>query len=203
MEYQSSERPLLDTIPEKDLASACRAIIAPGVPIIEANEPIKNFYILAQGNAKLIHEDTEADPLIIDIYHTGDFMGEMEMLDIVTQDRSVVAMTQCEVVKFSREQFYRLWKENTEFSMLLLYIHCQRLLRAGDDKVNADRAILRDRLFRLIQLNLNEQGYFRYSKQILAEMVGVSMRSLNRSLKELQCDRLVFVDSGKIQLYLV
>ena len=193
--------PLLDTIPAKDLAASKHTFIDSGGYIIVANEPIKCFFILKQGSAKLIHDDAEAGPLIIDIYHSGDFMGEMEMVDLVTEDRSIVAMTRCEVLQFSREQFFRLWKENEDFSTRLLYMHCLRLLRAGDDKVNADRAILRDRLFRLIQLNMNERGYFRYSKQILAEMVGVSMRSLNRSLKELENDRLVLVDSGTIRLY--
>lgn len=201
MERENAKKLLLDTIPAKDLAAAERVFVAPGEYIIRANEPLKCFYLLMQGSAKLIHEDAESDPLIIDIYHSGDFMGEMEMVNVITSDRSIIAMTRCEVRKFNREQFFRLWKENEEFSMRLLYIHCVRLLRAGDDKVNADRAVLRDRLFRLIQLNLNEHGYFRYTKQILAEMVGISIRSLNRSLKELENDRLVLVESGRIRLY--
>jgi CRP/FNR family transcriptional regulator len=191
---------LIDTIPESVVAGAERLTIDAGSYIICANEPINFFYILVQGSAKLIHEDLEADPLIIDIYHSGDFMGEMEMLGLKTKDRSIISMTKCELLKLTRGQFFRLWSENIDFSMHLLYIHCLRLLQAGDDKIYADRAILRDRLFRLVQLNLNERGYFRYTKQILSEMAGVSMRSLNRSLRELEQNRLIRVSSGTIRL---
>ena len=59
---------------------------------------------------------------------------------------------------------------------------------------------LREKVFRLIQQNLNEQNYFLYTKDILAEMAGVSMRSLNRSLSELKQLRLISISSGAIRL---
>jgi CRP-like cAMP-binding protein len=76
------------------------------------------------------------------------------------------------------------------------------MLKAGDDKVYADRTMLRGRVFRIIQDNLNPKGYFLYAKQILAEMIGISIRSLNRILKEMENDRLIIVSQGTIQLYI-
>lgn len=201
METKNNQRSLLDIIPEQIIQKSEQITIAPGEHIVRANEPVKYFYVLIQGSAKLIHEDAEAEPLIIDIYHSGDFMGEMEMVDVITKDRSIIAMTRCELIRLGREDFLRLWTESREFSLRLLRIHCLRLLRAGDDKVNSDRTMLSGRVFRLIQLNLNEKDYFRYTKQILSEMVGISMRSLNRTLKDLERDRLIIVSSGTIRLY--
>lgn len=191
---------VLNNLSVEVLENSNNMVFEAGQYIIRANEPINFFYILIRGSVKLIHDDVDAEPLIIDIYHSGDFFGEMEMIGIVTKDRSIVAMTQCEVLRFSHEQFIKFWNESNEFSLWILHVHCSRLLRAGDDKINSDRTIQRVRVFRIIQGNLSEKGYFLYTKQILAEMVGISIRSLNRSLKELEADRLITVSSGTIKL---
>jgi len=191
---------VLNNLPEEALENSSKMVFEAGQYIIYANEPVNFFYILMRGSAKLIHDDVDAGPLIIDIYHSNDFFGEMEMIGIVTKDRSIIAMTQCEVLRFSHDQFFKYWNESKEFSLWVLHVHCTRLLRAGDDKINSDRTMLRVRVFRIIQDNLNEKGYFLYTKQILAEMVGISIRSLNRTLKELKIDRLITVSSGTIKL---
>ena len=197
---QAATSPVIETILTETKGRFDALFLLPGQYLICANEPVNFFYILIRGSAKLIHEDANENPLIIDIYHSGDFFGEMEMIGIVTEDRSIIALTQCEVLRFTREQFFALWRGNTAFSEWVLKVHCERMLRAGDDKVNADRTMLRGRIFRIIQANLNERGYFIYTKQILAEMVGISIRSLNRTLKELENDRLVLLSSGTIRL---
>ena len=85
-------------------------------------------------------------------------------------------------------------------SMYIFTMHCERLMRAGNDKINSECMFLREKVFRLIQQNLNEQNYFLYTKDILAEMAGVSVRSLNRSLSELKQLRLISITSGAIRL---
>lgn len=169
--------------------------------IVTANTPSCFFFVLVEGSAKLVHDDPTMDPVIIDIYHEGDFFGEMEMIGITIRDRSIIAMTPVTLYQMTKNQFFAEWQHNPYFSRQLFAMHCQRLLRSGDDKVNADRDILRDRLFRLIQENRNASGYFRYSKQILAEMVGTSMRSLNRSLRELEQTDQIVLTEGTIRLH--
>lgn len=191
---------VLPNLPEEVLEISSNMVFEAGQYIVCSSEPTNFFYILMRGNAKLIHDDADARPLIIDIYHPGDFFGEMEMLGIVTKDRSIITMSQCEVLRFSHDQFFELWNENNEFSLWVLQVHTTRLLHAGDEKINADRMMLRVRVFRIIQDNLNEKGYFLYTKQILSEIVGVSIRSLNRTLKELEIDRLITISSGTIKL---
>ena len=102
--------------------------------------------------------------------------------------------------RFTKEQFHHMWSTNSEMSMYILTVHCERLLRSGDDKIDSECMFLREKVFRLIQQNLNDQNYFLYTKDILAEMAGVSVRSLNRSLSELKELRLISVASGAIRL---
>lgn len=193
---------LIDSIPPEYLNAAERIHFSPGEYVTSPSEQVKCFYVLVSGSAKLVYEGAKGEPLILDIYHAGDFFGEMEMVDLQTVDRAIVALTPCEAYRFSRRQFFDLWDGAGEFSRLLLAVHCERLLRAGDDKVYAERTVLREKVFRIIQNHINARGCFLYTKHILAEMSGVSIRSLNRTLKELEDSGLIVQTGGTIRLHI-
>lgn len=193
----------LGTLSKSVLQSAKYLSFSPGDYVIGSltPAPVNYFYILAKGTVKLIYEDASARPLIIDLYHAGDFFGEMEIIGMKTDDRSIVAMTKCEVYQFTREQFFDLWNNCSEFSRYILHVHCERLIRSGNDKIHSECMFLREKVFRIIQDNLNANNYFMYTKDVLAEMAGVSLRSLNRALAELGDLKLVETSAGRIHLY--
>lgn len=171
-----------------------------GEVITSSVQPARHFYVLNKGSAKLLHEEPNAKSVILDIYHAGDFFGEMEMIGLSTDDRSIIALARCELYQVTRDQFMYLYETCSEFSLYILRVHCDRLLRSGDSQINAECMFLSEKVFRLIQDNLNEKGYFIYSKVILSEMAGVSIRSLNRALSELKEKKLITILNGTIRL---
>ena len=189
----------LNTIPRSFLEDAAILRFEPGDYIKQAGDAFDHFCILKSGSCKLVYEADNVS-LIIDLYHAGDFFGEMEAIGMQTSDRSLIALTECEVYRFTKEQFHHMWSSCSDMSMYILTVHCDRLMRSGNDKIDSECMVLREKVFRLIQHNLNEQNYFLYTKDILAEMAGVSVRSLNRSLSELKELRLISVTSGAIRL---
>lgn len=186
---------ILYSFPDCELVTAEQ-----GEVITSAFQPARYFYVLKLGAAKLIYESPDTKSVIIDIYHAGDFFGEMEMIGLSTDDRSIIALNHCELYRITREQFVYLYEHCSQFSLHILRIHCDRLLRTGDSRINAECMLLREKVFRIIQDNLNKNGYFLYTKEVLAEMAGVSIRSLNRSLAELQAKKLIIVSGGSIRL---
>jgi CRP-like cAMP-binding protein len=196
-----SGNPFLAQMPDVVFEMGSRITVPPQAYIIKTNALVPTFYLFEQGSAKLVHETADATTIILDIYHQGDFCGEIELMGLTLENRSVIALNQCELLRYTKEQFFTLWDTCGEFSRWVLHVHCERLLKAGDDKVYLDGAMLRQRVFRIIQNNINARNYFVYTKQILAELAGISMRSLNRTLSELQQDRLIMVDSGTIRLF--
>ena len=198
---QHSGASFLNTIPTAFLDAATVLQFEAGEYIKRVGDSFDHFCILRKGSCKLVYE-TDTTSLIIDLYHQGDFFGEMEAIGMQTSDRSLIALTACEVYRFTREQFLHMWSSCSEVSMYILTVHCERLMRSGNDKINSECMFLREKVFRLIQQNLNEQNCFLYTKDILAEMAGVSMRSLNRSLAELKQLRLISITSGAIRLHI-
>ena len=193
---------LLATIPQRYLETANTVTYQPGDCIKRAGESFCNFCILAEGTAKLLYDNASGSPLIIDLYHKGDFFGEMEAIGMNTEDRSIIAMTVCRVYQFTQQQFLDMWNECSDVSRYILYVHCERLIREGDDMIHADSLCLREKVFRIIQENLSEKNYFLYTKDVLAEMAGASIRSLNRVLAELKELELVILSAGRIRLKL-
>jgi len=193
---------LLATVPRQYLDMARIMEYAPGDCIKRAGESYCNFCILAEGTAKLMYDNASGTPLILDLYHKGDFFGEMEAIGMNTEDRSIVAITACRVYQFNQQQFLDMWNSCSDVSRYILYVHCERLIREGNDKIHADSLCLREKVFRLIQENLSETNYFLYTKDVLAEMAGTSIRSLNRVLAELRDLDLILVSSGRIRLKL-
>ena len=187
---------MLNTIPKELLATARYLKYAPGEFIKQSGSSFCHFCILAKGTAKLTYDDSENPPLIIDLYHTGDFFGEMEAIGMQTDDRSIVALTDCELYRFTKEQFLEMWNTCSDLSRYILYVHCERLIRSGDDMIRSESVFLRDKVFRIIQENLNDANYFLYTKDVLAEMAGTSIRSLNRALSELKDAKLISLSSG-------
>ncbi len=193
---------ILDSIPPEYLNASEHVQFGAGAYITSPDEQVKSFYILISGSAKLVYEGTKGEHLILDIYHSGDFFGEMEMIGLKTSDRAIVALSPCEAYRFSRRQFFDLWNGAGDFSALVLYVLSNRLLSAGDDKVYAEQTVLREKVFRIIQNNINSRGCFLYTKAILAEMAGVSTRSLNRTLKELIEAGLITQVNSTIRLHI-
>ena len=173
---------------------------APGEYVTQAGIPVEHFYLMRSGLAKLIYDPSDGDPLILDLYHEGDFFGEMEMVGVDYSDRSIVAMTECVLYQFTRDGFFRLWRACPDFSLYVLQLHCQRLLRSGNDKIYAERLVLKEKVLHLLQLHANEKGYFAYTKDVLSEMAGVSIRSLNRTLAALEESGCVRLSRGTIRL---
>ena len=196
---QHSGASFLHTIPQEFLNDAVVLHFEPGAYIKRAGDDFDRFCILQKGSCKLANA-AENTPLIIDLYHEGDFFGEMEAIGMQTTDRSLIALTNCQVLCFTKEQFRHMWSTCSDMSMYIFTVHCERLMRSGNDKIDSECMFLREKVFRLIQQNLNEQNYFLYTKDILAEMAGVSVRSLNRSLAELKQLRLISISSGAIRL---
>ncbi|MBO2526794.1 MAG: hypothetical protein CW335_01235 [Clostridiales bacterium] len=191
---------LLATIPQRYLDMAKIVSYKPGEYLKRTGDSFFNFCILAEGTVKLLHDNAES-PLILDLYHKGDFFGEMEAIGMQTDDRSIVALTDCKVYQFTGAQFLEMWNECSDVSRYILYVHCERLIREGNDKIHAETLFLREKVFRLIQENLNDSNYFMYTKDVLAEMAGISIRSLNRVLAELNDMKMIRLSSGTIRLW--
>jgi len=123
------------------------------------------------------------------------------MLGITTYNRRITTLTPSKVLKLTKTQFWELWSEQPQFSKAVFNQVCIRLLQTGNERVFNSSTFLRQQVYRLINLNLNKHGYFRYEKEVLRELLGVPIRSLNRALRELENEQLISITAGAIRVW--
>ena len=100
----------LHTIPKAFLDEAVMLHFSAGEYIKRAGDSFDHFCILNKGSCKLVYE-SENTSLIIDLYHKGDFFGEMEAIGMQTTDRSLIAGIE-KIVAFG-DNFFNLDSAHT------------------------------------------------------------------------------------------
>lgn len=191
-------RPLNEILPQI-AGQGTKITCLPGDVIWVEADDFQYFYIIEKGSVELSYLDDEGERLIIDIYHGGDFFGAVQMAGLTTKNRTVAALTHCSAYRFTREQFEEFWDSIPGFSKAIFQGVCHRLIRSGDEKACNERLFLRQRVMKAVRENLNEAGYFRYGKDVLRGMVGISTRSLNRTLLDLAESGEILYESGTIR----
>jgi CRP-like cAMP-binding protein len=76
--------------------------VATGEAIVTEGDEGHEFFVLAQGTAKVQRSDTEVAQL-----GTGDYFGELALLDPAPRDATVIATSPSNVLVLGRDEFRR------------------------------------------------------------------------------------------------
>jgi CRP-like cAMP-binding protein len=87
---------------------------APGDAVMETGAPGDSLYVILSGSAKARGRPT-AQPL-----RTGDYFGELGVVDGVPRSATVVATSELHVMKVSRQSFLRLARSQPSISLKMV-----------------------------------------------------------------------------------
>lgn len=107
-------RPVADMFSELSLRE--------GSTIIKENEPGDSFYIILSGTVKVERGGRE-----IALLKEKDYFGEMALLDYETRSATLIAVTDCELLKLNREDFDELLEEHPGLSREIIRTLARRL----------------------------------------------------------------------------
>ncbi|WP_026998116.1 Crp/Fnr family transcriptional regulator [Flectobacillus major] len=152
--------------------------------IIQEQKKVFSVYIIKSGIAKCyLTEDTGID-FIQEFFSEGEIFGEIEAIRDEISFCSVEALSQLVVYKIPTAYFQHLLKQNPEFNQLILkalsnkvYYKAIRHSYNQSHTVEAKLLRLKDYLSDFTHL---------ISKQEIANYLGITTRSLNRTLNELK-----------------
>ncbi|MFM9913823.1 MAG: Crp/Fnr family transcriptional regulator [Methylophilaceae bacterium] len=161
--------------------------------IVHEGEESEYFYIILTGKAKVIITNSVNREFIISFLKTGEFFGEMGMLDNERRSATVVAMTACELLLVGKTDFEKFLAGNYEIVryMLKSFSHRMRtVIRKIESLAMMD---VYGRVARVLLEGSELIGgelVFRYrlSKQEFSEMVGSSREMVSRVIKHLEED---------------
>ena len=187
--------PLFSGLSESELeklSKVCtRRRVERGAFVVRAAEMTDSLYILLTGRAKVTNTDEEGREIILAWLGSGEFFGEMGLIDGSPRSANVVASEACELLVLSKEAFQRCLQDNFLVAQKLMQILVGRL-READRKIESLALLdVYGRVARLLlDLSVEEEGRRivkkKISKQDMARMIGASREMVSKVMRDLE-----------------
>jgi CRP/FNR family cyclic AMP-dependent transcriptional regulator len=202
--------PLFSVLPENQLALLTGVVSRKSFPrattIIAAGDVTESLYVVISGRMNVMMSDDEGREVILAILGTGEYFGEMGLVDDSPRSASVVALEACELLTLSKRDFKNCLNDNFEMAMTVMRGLVKRL-READKKIGS--LALMDVYGRVARLLLEMAETIdgqkvvtkKLAKQDIAKMIGASREMVSRVMKDLQTGGFIEVRAGSIFLH--
>jgi CRP/FNR family cyclic AMP-dependent transcriptional regulator len=163
--------------------------------VVRQDEPGDALFIIARGRMKVAITGENGREVILSFLKTGEFFGEMALLDALPRSASVVALEDSTVLLLRREAFAEHILKSPRTAINVMTELSRRLRRA--DEIIGNLATL-DVFGRVAHIMIDlarrdgevvEDGILireRPTQQDIAAMIGTSRETVSRVLSELQ-----------------
>jgi CRP-like cAMP-binding protein len=157
--------------------------------ILFEDDPGDALYVVLAGEVKVVLIGEDGREVILSILRSGDFFGEMSLIDDQPRSAHVIATEDSNLLVLRREEF-RLCLEQAPRIALGLLQALSRRLRRADDKIGG--LVLLDvngRVARiLVELADEHDGEHiprKITHHMLAQMIGSSRETVSRTIRDL------------------
>lgn len=169
--------------------------------IISQGEQSNSLYIVLEGRLKVFVSDQEGRQALLAFLGTGDFFGELSLLDDQPRSASVMAVTSIRLLCLTQEGFHEFIEAHPENLMPMLKIMAQRLRKLDDTISSLSTLDVYGRVARTLINEAEEQNEQiivpRITHQEIAEMVGSSREMVSRIMKDLRTGGYISLNSRK------
>ena len=180
-----------------------------GEPVFREGDPGTALYVVETGEVKVLLGGSEGKEVVLSLLGSGEFFGELALLDGEPRSADAVATAATEVLVLPREDFLRFLGEVPAVAINMLAALSRRFRRT--DRLVHDAAFsdVRTRLTRLLLELADTRGKpqaggvvigSRLTQGDLASMVGATRESINKCLRSYAAQGLVRHERGRLIL---
>src|SRR4030043_893933 len=157
--------------------------------ILFEEDTTEYMYIILNGKTKVTQTTEDGKEILLAMHHSGEFFGEMSLLDGKTSPATVVAMEDSSVAIISRQEFYSLIRAQKTILDNLLLILCSRLRESWEKIQLLNLKNASERLKILFYMLSNKYGEktskgiilnIKLTHQDMGEMTGMAPRKRSR-----------------------
>ena len=170
-----------------------------GEILVQQGKKSDALYIVLTGRTRVLMTDSKGREVILATLASGDYVGEMSLIDNEPHSATVVADQQVDVLVLGRDSFLRCLGENMEMAHAVMRVLVQRLRKASENISSLALVGVYGRVAKVLldsaapaadgQLVIRDK----VSRQDIAKMVGASREMVSRVMKD-------FEEQGFIQL---
>lgn len=179
-----------------------------GETLVEQGKKTNSLYIILSGRTRVVMTDSKGREVILATLKSGDYVGEMSLIDSEPHSATVIADQQVDVLLLGRESFLQCLNENSAMSFAVMHGLVQRLRKASQNisslalvgvygrvaKVLLDSALPDDAGGLLIREKV--------SRQDIAKMVGASREMVSRVMKDFDEQGFIhLLDDGTVRVF--
>ena len=191
--------PLFSMLTASQAASVADAVVKRrykrGETIVAQGKKSNDLTIILTGRARVVSTDVRGREVILATMHSGDYVGEMSLIDQAPHSASVLAEVQTDVLVVGQLEFARCLPDSDSMAYAVLKGLVQRL-RQADRKIES--LALMDVYGRVAGVLLefaresircadgNAVIPGKVSRQDMAKMVGASREMVSRVMKDLE-----------------
>jgi len=188
--------PLFSMMTPEQAEVVARAVIKQkfkrGEIIVEQGRKSNALYIVLSGRARVLTTDARGREVILATLQTGDYMGEMSLIDNEPHSATVLTEGPTDCLMLGRPEFEHCLSENASMARAVMTGLVKRLRRA-DQKIES--LALMDVYGRVAHVLLEQAGpdaegqmviKEKISRQDVAKMVGASREMVSRVMKDLE-----------------
>ncbi len=171
-----------------------------GSPIIRESEAGDLFFVILRGEVKVFVDSPDGREVVLSHLQTGDFFGEMALLEGETRSASVEALTDCELAVLARAEFFAVLERDFSLTRKILKTLSSRLRKANEVIESMALLDVGGRLARYLIRLADEsgqpavEGYFvvtRPTHQEIANSIGATRETVTRMLKQFEARKLI------------
>lgn len=197
---------LTDTQVETLAAASTRRAFPKGRMIVAEGEPSQSLYILLSGRAKVQRSDSEGKEVILAVLTSGEFFGEMSLIDDAPRSASVITIESCDFMAIQKETFKQMLAQSPEMCQAIMRGLVKRL-READRKI--ETLALLDVYGRVARVLLDFSEIVgeervvkgKLPRQEIAKMIGASREMVSRVMKGLEIEGYILPQpEGKLVL---
>jgi CRP-like cAMP-binding protein len=152
--------------------------------MLTQGDKLFKIILVKQGITKCFFTEENGKEYIVEFLGKGEIIGEIELIRNIPCLCNIEAVTEVVVYAFTISYFQCLIKNDLVLNNLLLDVFAERIINTSRRASYQQLYALEHTLSQLLEL-LTEQN-IEISKEDMAAYLGITMRSLNRSLKNLK-----------------
>lgn len=164
------------------------------------------YHQVEEGTVKMTNCNEAGKEFIQGIFHPGDSFGEPPLFYNGTYPASAIAETNCVVLRLRKEQLLEILKEHPEIHLKLTACLAQRLQRKSIISRELACYDPQHRIVTLLKMviedneskNNHETNKIPYTRQQIADMCGLRVETVIRTIKQMEEKGIVEIQSGKV-----
>jgi len=178
-----------------------------GAVLFRNGEEGHSLYMITAGKIKIVRQSRDGDEMILAVLSTGDFCGEMVLLDGLPRSADAIAVEETHLYGLNRKDFLAYVMNNETAVKAILSALSKRLRKADDFLEDIFFLNIAARLAKkLIELagsngfREGENGPIKLSvtQKDLAGMIGATRESVNKELRSLREKNLITLSGNAI-----